>query len=88
MSWREYVLSRRGFNRSRSYDFEHTRAIVYTLGSIFMDKDKPLPAMEDWWKLETDHPENGLPIKKTDIQKQEARLKKLMRDRLAQMPKN
>lgn len=57
MTWREYVLTLRGFANRRSHDFEHTRAIVYYQLMVNRDPKKPFPSMEKFWPLRTDDTE-------------------------------
>lgn len=54
MTWREYVLTCRGFAIKRSHDFEHTRAIVYNSAAIHRDPKKAFPKIEKFWPLPTD----------------------------------
>lgn len=48
------MLLVRGYNQARAYQFEHTRAICYTVLSVNRDPKKPFPTMEKYWPLPTD----------------------------------
>lgn len=80
MSFREYALARRGHRTKRSLEFEHTRFIVYTLASANRGPGQPkLPPIEQFMPLETDP--------KEQVSKEVSRLKKQMKEALAQTAK-
>lgn len=57
MTWREYMLTMKGFATKRSHEFEHTRAIVYNNIAINRDPKKPFPTIDKFWPLPTDNNE-------------------------------
>ena len=44
----------RGWNKQRSYDYEHTRAICYLIYAANRDQKKPLSGISQFWPLDTD----------------------------------
>lgn len=56
LTWRQYVLKRHGFNLKRSYEFEHTRAIVFMLYTV-NTSEKDRVSMHEFWPLMTDDKE-------------------------------
>lgn len=59
MTWREYVLTCRGFAIKRSHAFEHTRAVVYNNAALNRDPKKAFPTIEKFWPLPTDDADAG-----------------------------
>lgn len=55
MTWREYVLMWRAFNKKRTLEFEHTRAICYYAVAPYMKNKMPI---QKFWPLETDGEKN------------------------------
>lgn len=53
-TWRSFVLMAKGYNRRRSLEFEHTRAICYHIVAVNRDPKKPFPKIEKFWPLPTD----------------------------------
>jgi hypothetical protein len=43
-----------GYQKKRSQDFEHTRAIVYMIAATNRDPKKSFPTIREFWPLPTD----------------------------------
>lgn len=78
MTWRQYILTRRGHGIKRSHEFEHTRAIVYHFISVHRDPNKPFPSMEKFWPLPTDDHD----IDENDAKRLEEKLEKFIKEKL------
>lgn len=53
MTWRQYILKRRGYNIKRSYEFEHTRAIAYYSCAPHSEQINRI-GLHEFWPLMTD----------------------------------
>ena len=47
----------RGYDRVRTKQFEHTRAIVYVIAAANREANKPMQSMQEFWPLSTDEGE-------------------------------
>lgn len=54
LTWREFILMSRGYNKRRSQDFEHTRLICYHIVAVNRDPKKPFPTVQKFMPLPTD----------------------------------
>jgi len=82
MTWREYLLTVRGFSKKRSHDFEHTRAIVYNILAVNRDPKKPFPAIEKLWPLPTDDIESMEEEKEKEGKRLWEKLQKFKKEKL------
>jgi len=53
MSWKEFYLMVKGYNKRYWLGWEHTRLLSYTMASTVQRK-KRLPSMKKWMPLPTD----------------------------------
>lgn len=54
ITWREYVLMWRAYNKKRTLAYEHTRAICFTMASPYM---KNKVSLKQFWPLDIDDEE-------------------------------
>lgn len=74
LTWREYILTVRGFSIKRSHEFENTRAICHIIYAVNRDPKKAYLTMREFWPLETDKDED----KNVDLKKEGRRMRALM----------
>jgi hypothetical protein len=67
LTWRQFVTMTRGYNKRRSLDFEHTRAICYHVVAVNRDPKKPFPTIQKFWELPTD--KDNLPDEETEYKR-------------------
>jgi len=68
----------RGYNKRRSQEFEHTRAICYHIVAVNRDPKKVFPKIEKFWPLPSD--DDSLPDEDAEYK----RLKQKIKDTLSQ----
>lgn len=52
--WRDYVLMHEGYSKRRSFQWEHTRAILYGYCAVNRDPKKKFPSIQQFMPLSTD----------------------------------
>lgn len=54
LSINECLTAISGFLKGKTKQYEHTRAICYTIASVNRDPKKRMPPVDKWWPLPTD----------------------------------
>lgn len=75
LTWREYILTVRGFSIKRSHEFENTRAICHIIYAVNRNPKKAYLSMHEFWPLITDDDESN----KIDLKAEERRMRAVMR---------
>lgn len=62
----------RAYNKDRSRQFEHTRAICYYIAAVNRDPKKSFPTIEKFWPLPSDS--DGAPSEEAEYKRLKDRL--------------
>lgn len=54
LTYSECTTAMAGYFKRRSREFEHTRAICWTIAAVNRDPKKKMPEVTKWWPLPTD----------------------------------
>lgn len=61
LTWREYILTVRGFSIKRSYEFENTRAIWHIIWAVNRSEKTAYQGPRELWPLITDSKDDEVP---------------------------
>jgi len=75
MTWKEFILLTRGWQRGTWKKWEHTRLIAYVQATTNNKSKRKLPKMEKWFPLPTDKEGNEFEAEKYKVIFEKARLK-------------